>query len=31
MSNVKLGRYMTAYPVSGGAREPWEPIVDSNG
>jgi len=21
--NVRLGKYMTAYPVSGGKREPW--------
>lgn len=28
--NVKLGKYMTAYPVSNGAREPWA-IKDSDG
>lgn len=21
--NVKLGKFMTAYPISNGAREPW--------
>lgn len=21
--NVRLGKYMTAYPISGGKREPW--------
>jgi len=28
--NVRLGKYMTAYPVSSGAREPWA-IKDSRG
>jgi len=28
--NVRLGKYMTAYPVSNGAREPWA-IKDSDG
>jgi len=28
--NVRLGKHMTAYPVSGGAREPWC-IKDSHG
>lgn len=28
--NVRLGKYMTAYPVSGGKREPWA-IKDSSG
>ena len=28
--NVRLGRFMTAYPVSNGRREPWA-IKDSNG
>jgi hypothetical protein len=27
---VRLGKYMTAYPVSNGAREPWA-IKDSGG
>ena len=30
MNNVKLGKYMTAYPVSGGVREPWA-IKDTRG
>jgi hypothetical protein len=30
MPNVKLGKYMTAYPVSNGAREPWA-IKDTRG
>jgi hypothetical protein len=29
-TNVKLGRFMTAYPVSNGRREPWA-IKDSDG
>lgn len=28
--NVRLGKYMTAYPVSNGKREPWA-IKDSRG
>jgi hypothetical protein len=28
--NVRLGRYMTAYPVSNGKHEPWA-IKDSRG
>lgn len=28
--NVRLGKYMTAYPVSNGKHEPWV-IKDSNG
>ena len=28
--NVRLGKYMTAYPVSDGRREPWA-VKGSNG
>lgn len=30
IENVRLGKYMTAFPVSNGKREPWA-IKDSDG